>query len=572
MSLPRPDPRRSLQHCALVAFALLGCGLAGCGDTAARQPQADGHAQDESVVQELQAVVRNGRGLPGTRPGAEELSRLQRLYQTSGYTPLWVSRSGELRQSGREALNRLRNADSEGLRPNDYFADALDSLSRSVSEQKLRDDAAAVARLDAGLSLAVLEYLRHIHLGRVTPRAVGYSIEALPEQHDFVALLEAVVRDGSLDEIVRELEPPLEQYRLARAALREYRKRQEDSLLAQPLRIAVPLKPGDTTASISALAHRLMATGDLTDETGGTVRYEGALVEAVRRFQARHGLAPDSVLGKATLDELNIPVSWRVHQLELSLERLRWLRDLPDAPFLLVNIPMFELTAWSSPMASGPPAFRTGVIVGKALDTETPVFVEEMQYVIFQPFWNIPPSITRTETIPAIERDREYLRKNNMEIVRGQGDDADPVELSGGTLEKLARGELRVRQRPGPLNALGPVKFVFPNNQNIYLHGTPAEQLFDRTRRDFSHGCVRVEDPTSLAEWVLSGQPEWTRDRIVEAMTAPGRISRRVNLLRPLTVVLYYTTASVEADGTVRFARDIYKHDPDLDRALHRSP
>jgi murein L,D-transpeptidase YcbB/YkuD len=209
--------------------------------------------------------------------------------------------------------------------------------------------------------------------------------------------------------------------------------------------------------------------------------------------------------------------------------------------------------------------------VGKALNTETPVFVEEMQYVIFQPYWNIPPSITRNETIPAIERDGDYLRKNGMEIVRGQGDDADPVDPSGGTLEKLARGELRIRQRPGPLNALGPVKFVFPNNQNIYLHGTPAEQLFDRTRRDFSHGCVRVEDPAGLAEWVLAGNPEWTRDRIVEAMNDRSRTSQRVNLPRPLTVVLYYTTASVEADGTVRFARDIYKHDPELDRALHRA-
>jgi len=538
--------------------------MAGCTDTAAKE------SRDDDVVQALQAMVRNGRGFPGTRPGAEELARLRRLYESSGYTPLWVGMAGDLRKSGKEAVERLRKADSEGLRPADYFAGTLDSLARAISDQK-SPDAAAVARLDGGLSHAVLKFLGHIHLGRVAPRSVGYSIDALEEQHDFVALLEAALRDGSFEEIVRELEPSLTQYRLTRTALVEYRKRQTDSLLEQPLRLSVPLKPGDTTASLAALARRLIATGDLAGEAGAPARYQGALVEAVRRFQARHGLAPDSVLGKATLDELNVPVSWRVHQLELSLERLRWLRDLPNAPFLLVNIPMFELTAWSSPSASGPPEFRTGVIVGKALNTETPVFVEEMQYVIFQPFWNIPPSITRNETIPAIERDGDYLRRNGMEIVRGQGDDADPVELSGGTLEKLARGELRVRQRPGPQNALGPVKFVFPNNQNIYLHGTPAEQLFDRTRRDFSHGCVRVEDPTSLAEWVLSGNPEWTRDRIVEAMTEPGRISRRVNLPRPLTVVLYYTTASVEADGTVRFARDIYKHDPELDRALHRA-
>jgi murein L,D-transpeptidase YcbB/YkuD len=559
----RPTLNRLRRH-ALLILAAAGT-MAGCSDSAAKE------SRDDDVVQALQTMVRNGRGFPGTRPGAEELTRLRRLYETSGYTPLWVSMSGDLRKSGKEAVERLRNADSEGLRPDDYFAGTLDSLARAVSDQE-SPDPAIVARLDAGLSHAVLEFLRHVHLGRVAPRSVGYSIDAVKEQHDFVALLEAAIRDGSFEEIVRELEPPLAQYRLTRTALGEYRKRETDSLLEQPIRIPVPLKPGDTTASLAALARRLIATGHLAAGTGTPARYEGALVEAVRRFQARHGLAQDSVLGKETLDEINVPASWRVHQLELSLERLRWLRDLDDAPFLLVNIPMFELTAWSSPRASGPPEFRTGVIVGKALNTETPVFVEEMQYVIFQPYWNIPPSITRNETIPAIERDGDYLRKNGMEIVRGQGDDADPVELSGGTLEKLARGELRIRQRPGPQNALGPVKFVFPNNQNIYLHGTPAEQLFDRSRRDFSHGCVRVEDPTSLAEWVLSGNPEWTRDRIVEAMNDRSRTSQRVNLPRPLTVVLYYTTASVEADGTVRFARDIYKHDPELDRALHLSP
>ena len=323
-----------------------------------------------------------------------------------------------------------------------------------------------MARLDAGLSLSVLRFLRHVHVGRVSPRSVGLSMNAPRERHDYVVLLDAALRDGTLDEIVGELEPPLDQYRKVREALAGFRKRQIDSVGEDPIRLSVPLKPGETAAGLDALVRRLERNGDLAPGNGSPpTRYEGALLDAVRRFQARHGLTPDSVLGKETLDELNVPWSWRIHQLELSLERLRWLGDLGNAPFLLVNIPMFELTAWASPTAAGPPAFRTGVIVGKALDTETPVFIEEMRYVVFQPYWNIPPSITRNETIPAIERDRDYLRKNDMEIVRGQGDDADPVEPSGGTLEKLSRGELRARQRPGPRNALGPIKFVFPNNQ-----------------------------------------------------------------------------------------------------------
>ena len=522
----------------------------------------------QPVVSALTALARNPRGLPGASAAAEERVQLGQLYQGVSYMPLWLTAAGDLRGVGKDALQRLTNAEAEGLRPEDYGATQLDSLARQTGA-KDNADPQTVARLDAGLSLALLRYLRDIHLGRVNPRSIGLNINAPNERHDYVMLLGGAAREGSLDDVVAELAPPLAQYRLVRDALTKYRKLASDSLGDTPLRIPVPLKVGAPVPGLDALARRLVLMGDLSGAAASYPRYEGALLDAVRRFQARHGLTPDSVLGKETLEELNVPISWRVHQLELSLERLRWLRDLRNEPYLLVNIPMFELTAWMTPTDPGPPAFRTGVIVGKALDTETPVLVEEMRYVIYQPYWNVPPSIARDEIIPAVEKDRDYLRKNNMEIVQGQGDDADPVELSNDALERVSNGELRIRQRPGHGNALGPIKFVFPNDQNVYLHGTPAEQLFDRTRRDFSHGCVRVEDPTSLAEWVLRDQPEWTRDRIIEAMEDESKISRRVSLTRPLTVVLFYTTASVEADGTVRFARDIYGHDRRLDAALH---
>jgi murein L,D-transpeptidase YcbB/YkuD len=569
MSSPSVGP---ILRLLLFAISFLA---ASCGKRAADPGQAgaDRGSQDSgpgAVVQTLNDLTRTGRGLPGSTPAANELAELRRLYEASGFTPLWFTTKGDPRRAGKEALQRLAAADTEGLRPEDYSAAYLDSLARQTSSQK-NPDPGAIARLDAGLSLAMLEFLRHIHVGRVNPRSIGLAMDPPSDRHDYVALLGAALREGTLDDVVDELAPPLEQYRLARAALADFRKRQPDSAADVPLGLRIPLKPGDTASTLDALAQRLVLTGDLVSpgNAAGPVRYQGPLVEAVRRFQSRHGLKVDSVLGKETLDELNVPFSWRIHQLEMSLERLRWLGHLPNAPFLLVNIPMFEVTAWTSPMTAGPPAFRTGVIVGKALDTETPVFIEEMRYVIFQPYWNIPPSIARDETIPAIQRNRDYLVKNEMEIVQGQGDDADPVEASGGALNRVARGELRIRQRPGPGNALGPIKFVFPNNQNIYLHGTPAEELFDRTRRDFSHGCVRVEDPAGLAKWVLSGQAQWTRERIVEAMEDRTRISRRVNLARPLTVVLFYATAEVEADGTVRFARDIYRHDTRLDRAIH---
>jgi len=212
------------------------------------------------------------------------------------------------------------------------------------------------------------------------------------------------------------------------------------------------------------------------------------------------------------------------------------------------------------------------VIVGRALSTQTPVFDEEMREVIFRPYWNVPRSILRNEILPLLERDQDYLRRQNMEIVRGPGDNARPVETTAENLVLLRQGTLRARQRPGPHNSLGLVKFVFPNEENVYMHGTPAQALFSRSRRDFSHGCVRVENPVALAEWALKENPEWTRDRIVSAMAATQ--SARVRLPRPIQVILFYTTAVVmPEDGTIHFVDDIYRHDARLDRALaHPNP
>ena len=253
--------------------------------------------------------------------------------------------------------------------------------------------------------------------------------------------------------------------------------------------------------------------------------------------------------------------------IELALERLRWLPHLGDQWLIALNIPMFRLWAWDVIPPSGAPLFGMDVIVGRALSTQTPVFVAEMGEVIFRPYWNVPRSILRHEVLPKIERDRDYLHRENMEIVRGAGDNATRVDLTPETLAGLEQGVLRVRQRPGPRNALGLIKFVFPNREDVYMHGTPAQALFAKSRRDFSHGCVRVADPLALAEWVLKGRPEWPRDRILTATMGTQTI--HVKLPRPIQVILFYTSAAVmPEDGTIRFAEDIYRHDARLDRAL----
>jgi len=330
------------------------------------------------------------------------------------------------------------------------------------------------------------------------------------------------------------------------------------------------IKPGDAAEGLNIVRTRLIALGDLRADSTPLADppvYEGDLVEGVKRFQARHGFEADGVLGKATWISLSVPIRWRVRQIELAMERMRWLPHLGARPFVAVNVPMFRLWGWDSVPESGAPNFEMGVIVGKALNTRTPVFMEEMEHLIFQPYWNVPKSILQKEILPILRRNLGYLEKEDMEMVDGQGDDATPVAATSENVDRLAQEKLRLRQRPGPKNALGQVKFMFPNDENIYLHGTPSPQLFGRARRDFSHGCIRLEDPVALALWALKDQPEWTREKILAAMN--GAPSQRVPLTHPIRVVIYYVTAAViPAENAVHFAEDIYDQDTPLDQAL----
>lgn len=227
---------------------------------------------------------------------------------------------------------------------------------------------------------------------------------------------------------------------------------------------------------------------------------------------------------------------------------------------------MFRLWAWD-PATPDDATISMKVVVGRALKTQTPVLFEEMHYLIFRPYWNVPRSIVRNEILPTLANNPGYLQRNDMEIVRGAGDDAKAVVASDENIAGLRQGDLRLRQRPGPKNSLGRVKFILPNDANVYLHDTPAPQLFGRERRDFSHGCVRAEEPLALALWLLKDQPDWSRDHIQAAMA--GTPSRRVDLTRPLPVILFYMTAMVmPVDEALYFADDIYGHDTRLARAL----
>ena len=539
----------------------------GSPDLATTQPSA------ADLATAIRACLVDG-GDPafGVRSPAEQ-TELTALYQTRGDAALWIDTTGRPSRQARESLMLLRDAQSEGLDPADYRPDMLDTLAATLGTAS-SPIPRNVASFDVALSRAMLRYFRHLHLGRIDPRTIGFRWNVSAEGHDFAALLRSAVADDHIAETVAALRPSLVQYNALRTMLTRYRSLAADVSLGSPPAPAAAVHPGEPYAELDVLYRQLVMFGDLPTGTQSVAvpeTYEGDLVEGVRRFQIRHGLEPDGILGKGTQAALRVPLAWRVRQIELALERLRWLPDLGDRRLVAINIPMFRLWAWDS-VPNDAPTLAMDVIVGRALSTQTPVFDEEMREVIFRPYWNVPRSILRNEILPLLERDPDYLRRQNMEIVRGPGDNAQPVETTADNLGLLRQGTLRVRQRPGPHNALGLVKFVFPNEENVYMHGTPAQALFSRSRRDFSHGCVRVENPVALAEWALKENPEWTRDRIVSAMA--GTQSAHVRLRRPIQVILFYTTAVVmPEDGTIHFADDIYRHDARLDRALaHPNP
>jgi murein L,D-transpeptidase YcbB/YkuD len=300
----------------------------------------------------------------------------------------------------------------------------------------------------------------------------------------------------------------------------------------------LPLRAGRRAPEVSALRARLLAEGDLRDTVpaANSDLFDKAVSSALKRFEARHGLKPDGLLDKAAVEAMTVPVEQRIRQVELSLERWRWLSPSLADRFVLVNIAGFELHGFDG----GRDVLRMRVVTGSAARTPTPVFGRAMTHVVFRPYWNVPTSIAEAEIMPAVYRDPGYLRRKNMELVRG----------AGGT---------QLRQRPGPGNALGLVKFLLPNPFGVYLHDTPEDALFAQPRRDKSHGCVRVEKPAELARFALAGAPEWTPARIRTAMARGG--DQHVALPEPLPVFITYLTAWADADGVTRFFPDVYEHD-----------
>jgi murein L,D-transpeptidase YcbB/YkuD len=495
------------------------------------------------------APVADIRALVADKP------QLRALYEPRGHEPLWLGPDGGLQPAGRDALRLLRHAADDGLDPADYA---------------FHDERRHPAAFDVALSEAFLRFASDLHVGRLDPSVVGARLNAPRGGQDLATVVREAAASGRLVAGVYALRPRDPQYAALAAELQRYR-----TLAVGEVAVSLPVvrrvRPGEPYPALAALWERLVLLGDASLDAvpQETVVYRDEVVAAVQRFQRRHGLEPDGVLGARTFEALAVPIAWRVRQIELAMERLRWMPREGTERLIVVNIAMFRLVAWDTIPPGGTPAFTTRVIVGKARSTETPVFGALLNEIIFRPYWNVPRSIVRNEVLPALARDPAYFGKHDMELVAGASDDAPVVEATAENVHRLRSGTVRLRQRPGPKNSLGRIKFSFPNEYDVYMHATPAQALFARSRRDFSHGCVRVEDPVGLAEWVLA-DPAWDRAAITASMDA--RRSSRVSVRPPIRVMLIYTTAAKRFDtGEMVFAPDIYGDDTRLDGALREA-
>lgn len=485
---------------------------------------------------------------------------LRNFYAPRAYAPAWLA-NGRPTPQAMAVIAILDAADAKGINAVDYDATRWPDRIRALAGA----NADVQARFDLALSASLMRYISDLHIGRINPRNLRFDLDIETKKYYLPRLLEDIQKAPDPRTILDQVEPPYDEYKRLQAALAAYRRLAADAAMEKPLPEVKSLKPGDAYDALPQLAQRLRRVGDLAPDAKVEAKvYSGAIVEAMKRFQGRHGLAADGVVSARTFKQLNVPLGVRARQIEWALERWRWAPADFDRPPIVVNIPEFILRAWSD--ERGHAGLTMRVVVGQAFQHQTPVFEAAMRYLVFRPYWNVPPTIQSKELVPHAAKDPNYLARNGYELVSADDKPLPSSTVDAAILARLRSYDLSIRQKPGPNNALGLVKFMFPNQNNVYLHSTPSQELFSRSRRDFSHGCVRVEDPTALASWVLRDQPQWTPEKIKAAMN--GKEPSQVNLRDPIPVLIIYTTATVDADGTVRFLEDIYSHDAALQNAL----
>ncbi|MBT32520.1 MAG: murein L,D-transpeptidase [Thalassobius sp.] len=527
-------------------------------------------AQDDEISFEIKRLVeslveKNSLDIEGVTIYSKTV--LPIYYQNRNYKHGWTNSS-----STEEALKSIGRAGEEGLTPEDYHYDLLLNLRKELTENS-NPSASSIAHFDLLLTDAVLLYSRHLLNGKVNPVKIEstWNIQRKVFSGDSLAVLEDGIANNKIPQLLESIKPDHPLYKGLKKHLAHYR------LLAkkggwQTIDAGPTLKPGMEDARILQVRKRLALEGFLPDmgikipytnffvndsligeEPENEKIYDRELATAIARFQMAYSLEVDSAIGQMTLDALNIPIEDRIDQIRVNLERARWVLGTLGDDYVLVNIAGFELFL----VRNGKEIWKTNVVVGKKY-SQTPVFKDRIQFIVFNPTWTVPPGIMSSETLPRMKKDGNYLSSHDLEMVDNKGN-ALSQSILNETQYTLRTFPYQVRQRPGDNNALGRVKFMFPNKYSIYLHDTPSKSYFSKTSRAYSHGCVRVESPLKLAEIILNDPVNYSAEKIQKIIKTNQTTT--VNLKNKLDVLLLYWTAEIHPSGKLYFKEDVYNRD-----------
>ncbi len=567
---------------AAVTVMLLVFSMTAAGTIALASPvtRTSGASTVPGQSARLQAVSNHLRTLldrvqPAVKTGPTRLlepSWVTRFYAGRDYRPAWLTASGRPSPEAERLLTLLQSASAEGLesaslhRREVVFALRGLQIAYATTPQQLAD-------FDILLSDSFLAYARRRLDGQVVPQRTEPDWAVPSRSQDLAEVLQHALQQHDLAAALRRLDPPYPGYQRLRRALQNYR-RIAASGGWQTLAGGPKLERGMSEPRVGQLRARLQVTGDLADATeqrpapgdpagtpatGDDDRFGPVIEAAVQRFQARHGLTADGMVGRKTLAALNEPVAVRIRQIELNMERWRWLPANLGQRYIWVNVPGFELKVSDH----GRTVLHSRVIVGRP-QRPTPLFSARLRYIVFSPYWHVPYTIAVKDKLPELRKNPYALRKLGIRIFM-KGREIDPGSVAWKAVSSRDF-DYTLRQDPGPENALGGIKFMFPNRHSVYIHDTPNRYLFQRVRRTFSSGCIRTDSAVQLASYLLQGTPHWDRARIIAA--SRNGDARRVDLPEPVPVYLLYFTAWVEPNGTVQFRNDIYNHDVRLERLL----
>jgi murein L,D-transpeptidase YcbB/YkuD len=497
-------------------------------------------------------------------------AQVQQFYDDRNDELAWT-RDGKPTAAASELIALFEDAAKKGLKLEDYDASLWPQrLQRIETIRTTHDDsdnaADVIAQFDAAMTIATMRYVSDLHVGRVNPQSLNFDIDVPAKRAAFALadfLNDQLVDSEDVASTVATAEPQSPMYVADEKALAEYLElaKEQNSAPRQDLpAVEKTISIGSSYPALQLLLARLQMEGESSTTQTPQV-YDAGLAASVKAYQARHGLTADGKLSQSTIDSLNVPMDVRVQQLSNTLERFRWLPDNFVQPRVFVNLPEFIVRAYDPDHTL---AFKMKVVDGEAQGNhDTPMFVRSMRYVVFRPYWNLPPSIIKREIVPHLQKSGlGYLASHDYEVTTGSG-----TVVTNYTVADFEHLRYAIRQKPGPKNSLGLVKFLFPNEYDVYMHSTPELNLFNLTRRDRSHGCVRLEHADQMATWVLSDQGDWDADKVSDAMNT-GDDNKTINLKNTLPVVLTYMTANVDEDGSVHFFNDIYGYDKELEAAL----